>query len=150
MRVYPWILGIALIALLAGLSPIRAGGAKKSFKAEQKWAGKLMDNALTKHAPKVGYLTHQKAFDALWAAWGLKDKTPTIDFTKKIVFVQLATGGPNIPNTTYTLDDKGDLRALSFSTLIGGPGFGYSIEVLNRAGIKTWQGKAIQPEPVAD
>ena len=71
-------------------------------------------------------------------------QSPAIDFAKQIVFVQLALGGPNIPSTSYTLDDKGNVTVLSRTTLIAGPGFGYSIDVLNRDGIKTYMGKPIE------
>jgi len=133
----------ALFAIVLTLQSNEAGEGKKQVKPTQQWAGKAGDNELAKLAPKSGVIADQKALDELWAGWKLKDKAPSLDFTKQIVFVQLATGGPNVPRPTYTLDGKGNLTVLSISTLIGGPGFGYSIDVLNRDGIKTYQGKAI-------
>ena len=53
-------------------------------------------------------------------------------------------GGPNIPSSSYSLDANGNLRANTLSTLIGGPGFGYSIEVLSKDGVKMYQGKKIE------
>lgn len=144
MRTLLSIFAVAAIAMLAAFGTSDAGTAKKKVKIEQQWSGKLGDDALAKLAPKAGYFKDQKAFEELFAAWKLKDKAPAIDFAKQIVFVQLATGGPNVPRSSYTLDEKGDLRVMSISTLIGGPGFGYSIDVLNRVDIKTYQGKAIE------
>ena len=121
-----------------------ANDSKKQIKPRQTWSGKIGDDALSKAAPKGGYLTNQKALEELWTAWKLKNKPPEIDFTKQIVFVQLSLGGPNVPRSTYTLDAKGNLTVISMSTLIGGPGFGYSVDVVNRERIKTYQGKPIE------
>ena len=143
MRYPKLIVGFSLLALLLVLHPSDANDGKKQIKPTQAWSGKIGDDALSKAAPKGGYLTNQKAFEELWTAWKLKDKPPALDFTKQIVFVQLSLGGPNIPRSTYTLDAKGNLTVLSMSTLIGGPGFGYSIDVVNREGIKTYMGKPI-------
>ena len=144
MRSVIFLGGFALLALAFSLASGNAGEGKKTLKALQKWSGTMTDNELLKYAPKAGYLTNQKALDELWTAWKLADKAPTFDFTKQIVFVQLAPGGPNVPGTNYTLDDKGNLTAVSFSTLIGGPGFGYSIDMMFREGIKSYQGKKIE------
>ena len=64
-----------------------------------------------------------------------------LDFTKQIVFVQIASG-PNGIGTSYTLKD-GDLTALSRQTLKAGPGFGFGLDVLDRDGIKTYNGKPL-------
>jgi hypothetical protein len=143
MRFHLFILSISLLALLLALQPSDANDGKKKIKPTQIWSGKISDDALSKLAPKSGCLLDQRAFEALWAGWDLKGKAPKIDFTKHLVFVQLATGGPNVPQSSYTLDAKGDLTVLSLSTLIGGPGFGYSIDVLPKDGIKTYMGKKI-------
>ncbi len=143
MRYPKLIVGFSLLALLLLLHPSNANDGKTQIKPTQNWSGKISDDALSKLAPKSGYLTNQKAFEELWTGWKLKDKAPALDFTKQIVFVQLALGGPNVPSSTYTLDGKGNLTVLSRSTLIGGPGFGYSIDVVNREGIKTYMGKPI-------
>jgi hypothetical protein len=41
------------------------------------------------------------------------------------------------------VDDKGDLTILARATLVGGPGFGYTIGVISREGIKTVKGKPL-------
>ena len=147
MRYPKLIVGFSLLALLLTLHPSNANDGKTQIKATQTWSGKIGDDVLSKAAPKSGYLTTQKALEELWTAWKLKDKSPTIDFKKQIVFVQLSLGGPNVPRSTYTLDGKGNLTVLSMSTLIGGPGFGYSIDVVNREGIKTYQGRPLEAAP---
>jgi len=145
MRSYFLLAGLSMLALVAVMHSSDAGGGKAQIiKPVQQWSGKKGVDELAKLAPKAGYITNQKALDELWTGWKLADNAPTPDFAKQIVFVQLATGGPNIPRPTYTLDEAGNLTVLSISTRIGGPGFGYSIDLLNRNGIKTYQGKVIE------
>ena len=144
MRPLFFVVGVSTLVLAFTMHSSGAGEGKKQIKPTQQWSGKSGDEELAKRAPKAGYLTDQKTFEELWTAWKLKDKAPVLDFTKQIAFIQLATGGPNVPRPSYTLDDKGNLTVLSISTLIGGPGFGYSVDLLNREGIKTYQGKAIE------
>ena len=100
------------------------------------------ENDAAKLAPKAGFLTHQKTFEELWAGWKRKDKAHVVDTEKDVVVVKLSTGGPTVPNASFTLTN-GDVKVSAISTLIAGPGFGYSIDVLSRDGIKTIQGKAI-------
>ena len=53
---------------------------------------------------------------------------------KELVVVTYASG-PNQPGISATLAD-GTLKIGSFQTLIGGPGFGYSLATFDRKGIK--------------
>jgi hypothetical protein len=133
------LLGFALI-----LQPVAAGD-KTPVKASQTWRGKIAEKDQAKLAPINGFLTKQKEFEELWSGWKLKDKAPMIDFAKDIVVVTVASGGPNVPGTSFFLTN-GDLKVNAISTLIAGPGFGYSIDVVPREGIKTIQGKAITEE----
>jgi hypothetical protein len=136
-----FLLMLTLLAFAVALQPSDAQD-KKPIKPSQTWRGKNGDNDASKLAPKNGFLTDQKAFEDLWTGWKLKDKAPTLDFEKNIVVVTLSTGGPNVPNASFTLTN-GDVKVTAISTLIAGPGFGYSIDVLSRDGIKSIQGKAI-------
>lgn len=112
-------------------------------KPAQHWSGLVNDEAKQKAAPKSGVLTSQEAFGKLWTAWGVKGEAPMIDFKKQVVFVQIGSG-PNVPFTMYTLDKDGNLTAISKQTLKGGPGFGYSLDLLDRTGIKSYQGKPLE------
>jgi hypothetical protein len=134
-----------MVALLFGLvlSLGAAGQEKKSLKPTQRWGGKSDDEDKKKAAPKSGYLTTQDSFEKLWTAWGVKGEAPKIDFTKQIVFVQFA-GGPNPPASSYSLDRKGNLTVEIKQTLLDGPGYGFGIDVLDREGIKTYNGKPLE------
>ncbi len=135
----------ALVLLLAFVvTDGVAGDLKKNIKQSQRWGGIIGIQAKLSAAPKDGVISTQEAFEKLWSDWSLKDKAPKLDFTKQIVFVQIASG-PNNLSTTYSLDPKtGDLTAMSVQTLRAGEGFGYGIDVLYRDGIKSYKGKAIK------
>jgi hypothetical protein len=134
--------GLTLPAMMTG-----AADAQHALKPVQHWGGLIKESGKKSAAPKskfgVGYLTNQDAFEKLFDAWGLKEKPPKIDFKKQIVFVQ-TSDGPNLPKAFYTLDAAGKLTAEFKQTEKGGPGFGYSIDVLDRTGIKSYQGKPLE------
>jgi hypothetical protein len=127
------------------------GQEKKAIKPIARWTGFLLvdqktagkDDPTPADAPKSGYLTKQDDLEKLWNKWSVKGKLAKIDFTKQIVFVQLASG-PNTITTAYLLDKDGDLTAKSQQTLKAGPGFGFGIDVLNRQGIKSYKGQPIE------
>jgi hypothetical protein len=118
------------------------------LKPTQHWGGLIKESGKRALAPKskvsgAGYLDNQDALEKLFDAWGLKEKPPKIDFKKQIVFVQ-TSDGPNLPRAFFTLDAAGKLTADFKQTDKGGPGFGYSIDVLDRTGIKSYQGKPLE------
>jgi hypothetical protein len=123
--------------------PLIVRGETKKLIPLREWVNVVRNNALSKEAPKEGFLTDAKAFAKLWKAWRPDEKVPEIDFRKQVVIVTLATGGPNRPRINVTLDDDGNVKVSASSTLIGGPGFGYSIATFERKGIKTIHGKPI-------
>jgi hypothetical protein len=141
-------MGFPMLAVTVGLMlqamTFDAANAQDALKPMQHWGGLIKESGKKSAAPTsksgVGYLSNQDAFEKLFDAWGLKEKPPKIDFKKKIVFVQ-TSDGPNLPHAFYTIDADGKLTADFKQTEKGGPGFGYSIDVLDRAGIKSYQGK---------
>jgi len=142
MRFSMFLVGCVCLLLCLAFSNGDAQEVKK-LKPTQRWTGKINDPEAKSKAPADGYLTDAKKFATLWAAWRDKEKMPEIDFAKQIILVH-TVGGPNIPSSSYLLDGDGNLKANTLATLIGGKGFGYSIEVLNREGIKSYRGKKIQ------
>jgi hypothetical protein len=144
MRLSLLLAGFALLTLVLAFEPVQAKEGKKKITPTQKWSGKNGNNDASKAAPNDKVITDQKTFEGLWKAWNVKGDAPKIDFAKELVIVQLSLGGPNIPSASYSLNENGDLTSVARSTLIGGPGFGYSLDVLPREGIKTYQGKTIE------
>jgi hypothetical protein len=138
------IVAVSAVLIFTGMMfSIGSAGEKTVLKPGQHWGGIVNDMEKQSAAPKAGFLTTQEAFEKLWNTWGLKEKAPMVDFNKQIVFVQLASG-PNSLGTTYSLDKDGNLTAVSAQTLKAGPGFGFGIDVLERAGIKSYQGKPLE------
>ena len=132
------VLSLSLAALLA--APALAED--KTLKPTRAWVGVHKDEKVKKLAPEAGFLTDAKSFAKLWKAWRPEEKVPEVDFRKEFVVVATA-GGPNRPNVSGVLDDRGDLKIRAISTLIGGPGFGYAFATFPRAGVKTVGGKPL-------
>jgi hypothetical protein len=122
------------------LTPGLRAGAKK-VPLVQTWKGSVEDLALQKLAPGTSYVATAKEFAALWNAWKIGEKAPQIDFTKQLVLV-VTTRGSRL-GLTPQLDGKGDLRVLGFGTRDLRPGFRYVVGVVDRAGIKTINGKEL-------
>jgi len=140
----------SILAVTFGLmlaTMLTSAAEQEALKPVQHWGGLIKESGKKSAAPKArfgaGYLSNQDAFEKLFDAWGLKEKPPKIDFKKQIVFVQMSDG-PNLPKAFYTLDAAGKLTAGFKQTEKGGPGFGYSIDVLDRTGIKSYQGKPLE------
>lgn len=131
---------VAAVALLS--SAAEAQNNKKPIKATMTWKGKSGDEALKLKAPQTGFITDAKAFEELWKGWRPNEKVPAVDFKTSLVVISL-TSGPNTVGASFTVNEKGNVTVIAFSTLIGGPGFGYSLDVLPRAGLKSIEGKAI-------
>jgi hypothetical protein len=142
MRFCTFLLAAGLIALFI-LFDVGAAHDKKVVKPVQRWANKINDNDAKKFLPRNGVIIDGKNFEELWKAWRKDEKVPGVDFTRQIVLVHTASG-PNVPLANYSLDGDGNLRANTKSTLLSGPGFGYSIEVLSKEGVKMYQGKKIE------
>ena len=115
------------------------GPAKKS--ADSEWSGSVMDLALQKLAPRTGYIADAKTFARIWKAWNIKGKMPKINF-KKHIAVFATTRGSRLRLTPRIKD--GDLRVLALATRDLRPGFRFAIKLVERAGIKTVNGKPIQ------
>jgi len=135
---------VVLLVALAGLAPGQIDDKKGTpVKPTREWTGLVRDEAREKDRPKGSVVTEARALEALWKAWRLEDKLPAIDFAKEFVLVSTA-GGPNRPRVTARLDEKGNLQVSVVATLIGGPGFGYSIAVFQRKGITSVNGRPLE------
>jgi len=128
--------------LLFGTLSVSGLAAGEPVKPLNTWTGKPRSNELRKEAPEGGVIADKAKFEKLWKAWRGDEKVPAVDFDKNVIAVELANG-PNVPMASFTLDERGDLNWRSFSTRVGGPGFGYAIAEVPREGVKTIKGKAV-------
>lgn len=99
--------------------------------------GHVADATQAKKAPDMGALFHKKDFDALVKSWEI-EKPFAVDFTKQFVVVATSQGS-GIDLKTAT--DGGDLTVTVLGTADLKPGFRYAIRRIDRAGVKTINGK---------
>jgi len=131
--------GLALVALVAAAddrtSPPRKSG--------DLLIGSVDDATLSKKAPAAGVVVTRPGFDRLVKDWSVKDPFE-VDFDKQLVVVA-TTQGSGLDLTT-ALDD-GNLKVKVVGTADLKPGFRYALRRLDRAGVKTINGK---PVPTKD
>lgn len=132
-----YLLTLALLATAVAAQPTK-------LIPSDTWVSVIKDETLKKLAPKESVFLDAKEFEKLWKQWRPDDKVPQIDFTKDFVLVTLASG-PNKPRVSATIEE-GKMVARAIQTLIGGPGFGYSLDVFPRKGVKTINGKEFPPK----
>jgi hypothetical protein len=148
-RVISRMMVVLLSLAFAGQVPSAFGADGKPVKPVKEWGGsfpKNEDEKLRKEYPAGGCLASEKAWAKLWKAWRGKEELPKVDFEKQLVIVACTLGARNKIEARFKLDATGDLKGLMSATEIGGPGFVYLIMVLDRAGVKTYNGKTIGKE----
>lgn len=90
---------------------------------------------------RFGYLNSEEALVKLWKAWR-KDEPPKVDFRKQVVLVLTHFENAEV-KITADLDDKGNLKFGVSSTQRVAKGMTYVITVVDRAGIKSINGKPL-------
>ena len=134
---------LAAVPLACFLTIASAQGQKgKPVLPTQTWQGQMKDAALMKAAPANNFVANAKDWEALWKAWRGDEKIPAVDFQKELVIV-VKVGGPNNCGIVATLEENGNLRVQTQTTLLDGPGFGYQLGTVPRAGLKTINGKDV-------
>lgn len=102
------------------------------------WSGTIPDVEKEKAKPESGVINWREHFAELWAAWELGN-APNVNFDTYFVVV---VAGPHADSLVHLIVDG---EANGRAVLKGGTepmqqGFGYSIGVFPRAGIKTYGG----------
>lgn len=100
-----------------------------------RWSGTIPDAGKQKAIPKSGVITRREPFAELWAAWELGGEAPRVDFDSYFVVV---VAGPHwgVDLVHLMVDGNGAGSAVFKSGSEPEQGFGYSIGVFPRAGIK--------------
>jgi len=135
-------LACAAAAQRAPLAPPPGAGEAVPIAVAVSWNGKVADEALQRHAPASGFIADAAGWEVLWRAWRRGEAVPAVDFTKHLVLVATA-GGPNSVGCEPRLEPNGNVRANAMSTLIGGPGFGYLLQCIPRAGVRAVNGRPL-------
>jgi uncharacterized protein (TIGR03067 family) len=117
----------------------------KAVPIRQSWDGVLQNRNLLKESPPEGFVVDADSWAKLWKAWRGDERVPRIDFDKQVAII-LAVPGPNkISTPDLRLDDTGNLRVpLPVSTLLPDDGrIGYKLTIIDRAGVKSVNGRSI-------
>lgn len=131
---------LAALAFVAFAATADEKNPPKEMKVIAKFAGSVDDNKA--EAPKEPVITSAKDLKALWDAWKLTDKMPKVNFDKELVIVS-TTKGSRL-NVNIKRDEKGDLTIQAVSTRDLRPGLRYLIQVIEREGIKSVNGKKLE------
>jgi hypothetical protein len=113
--------------------------APKEVPVVKTWKGEVKDDALLKDAP--AFIASAEGLAKLWKEWKLAGQPPEVDFAKQIVVVMTTKGSLMQPN--FRLDEKGNLQSVGIATMDFLPGFRYILATVDRAGIKTVEGKEV-------
>jgi hypothetical protein len=111
------------------------------------WSGTISDAGKEKVKPESGAITWREPFAELWAAWELGTAAPHVNFESYFVVV---VAGPDVSVLAHLMvDGEGNGSAVYKTWPVSErQGFGYSIGVFPRAGIKTY-GKSCRQAGVA-
>jgi Domain of unknown function (DUF4440)/Domain of unknown function (DUF3471) len=108
------------------------------------WSGKDIPNEVQNALPPDSYVADKESWTKLWRALRGTESLPRIDFAKELI-VFCTTNSPNSCAIDLSMDEQGDLKITSVSTLIGSDAktFNYQIASIDRGGIKSIAGKAL-------
>lgn len=112
-------------------------------KADEVVTGSVADESLAKKAPAAGLVVTKKGWDELVKRWDIR-KPFDVDFDTHLVVV--ATSQGTRLKLTTEVTTAGDLKVKAVGTADLQPGFRYALKRLDRAGIKTVNGKPLPKE----
>ncbi len=133
--------GLLLLMVTSCISSAFAGPVKPL----EDWKGVSRKNELRKVAPESGFITDQETWTKVWKAWRGNAEVPKVNFSRDLILVS-TVNGPNRILMAMELDAKGDLKVRSAGTKIGGPGFGYALVKVLRAGVRSVNGTPLNPD----
>ncbi len=116
----------------------------RKLKLVNHWVGQLDEMKLTELLPAKGYITGEANWKKLWTAWRPSQAVPLIDFTKHLMLVNVQ--GNYHPGHEVRLTDQGDLQIRVYPRVSPKLTIGYGIAQIDRTGVRTIQGKTIEPD----
>ena len=114
-----------------------------------RWDGIVEDESRMSLAPATNFVADAASFEKLWKAWRPDEAVPKINFRRALILVA-AVQGPNRAMANPQLDDKGEVNFLVASTRRGGPGFGYLMLAVDRAGVRSVNGHKVPATTIQD
>lgn len=141
-RPLPFVAGLVL-AWACAHSGARGDDKKDPPKPSDYATGTVADEKLAKKAPAAGVTVTKKGWDELLKGWDVKAPFE-VDFDKQLVIVATSQGSGL--TLTTELNEKGDLLVKGVATADLRPGFRYALKRVDRAGVKTINGKPVPKE----
>lgn len=108
------------------------------------WEGIVADVELKAAGPESGFIGDEPSWKTLWTRWCPNEALPAVDFDRSLVLVG-TTPGPNRVLLSPTIDARGNLRVAIAGTERGGPGFGYTLALVDREGVVSVDGNQVNP-----
>ena len=121
----------------------------KTVPIQQSWDGIIQNRNLIKESPPEAFVVEAESWAKMWKAWRGKEKLPAIEFDQQIALILTVPGPNKISAPELLIDSAGNVKVpLPVSTLLPDDGrIGYKIVLINRAGVKSVNGKAIMKLP---
>lgn len=99
--------------------------------------------ALALEAPIKGFITNPAELARLWQAWQIAGDAPAVDFNKYFILVSTARSSV-FKVRAIQVDEKGDLKTVVIATPDITRDYAIVITQVERAGVKTVHGQAVE------
>ena len=137
---------LILVAGLLACSAEALASAAQDIAAQngivQQWSGRVA-RVLALEAPIKGFITNPADLARLWQTWQIAGDVPSVDFGK--YFFLVATSRSSVFKVrAIQVDEKGDLKTVVVATPDMTRDYAIVITQVERAGVKTVHGQAVQ------
>ncbi len=132
-----------LLLVLCMFSNSTSADDELKLKQLRQWHGKFRSNDLRKFAPANNAIRDEMEWEAIWNKWRPNEPLPKVDFEKRMIAVATVNGPNDMNAHRLKLEDDGDLKIIAASTRMGGPGFGFLFVEVDRMGITSIHGVAL-------
>jgi hypothetical protein len=131
----PIILGFAF----SFMTNVNGEETSEPVKILQSWEGKCRQSTLQSRAPRMDFISDATTWKYLWRSLIREDAVPKVDFATHLVLMAVMSG-PNRLDLRPTITSRGEVRFIPSGTMVGGPGFGYRFDLIERKGIQSING----------
>jgi hypothetical protein len=111
----------------------------------QQWQGVSHNSELLQQGPEQPFILTSDEWQRVWKLWRPDEDVPKVDFDSDLVLVATIRG-PNRLRGGAFLDQQGNVGLILSSTRVAGPGFGYLLLQVAREGIRSVNGKSLDPD----
>jgi len=123
--------------------------ATKPVDVIDRWDGMIAEETAKTVVGPGDFVADANSFASFWKAWRPSEAVPSVDFASDLVLVGIVPG-PNRVLLEPVVDDAGRVSFMVGGTKRGGPGFGYALVRIRRAGVMSVNDKPIAAAGEAD